>query len=103
MALAGALLPLLPTTPFVLLAAYFFSKGRPDWHVRLRESRAFGAAVRDWESRGAISPRGKALATAAMAAVAAWLWAFGPAPYGVKFAATALEAAVLVFIWTRPS
>lgn len=98
----GAVLPGLPTTPFVLLAAWCFSKSHPEWHERLRKSRAFGKTVRDWEARGAIAPRAKLLASAVMAALAACALASESLPGPAKAAVIAVQAAVLAFILTRP-
>lgn len=99
----GAFLPVLPTTPFVLLAAYFLSKGHPEWHARLRASRSFGPVIRDWEDRGAVSMRAKTLASVVMAALAALMWSSAGMPAALKAAILAVEGAVLVFIWSRPS
>lgn len=56
----GAILPLLPTTPFILLAAFCFARGSEKAHGWLLENRIFGPLLRDWENGGAISPRAKA-------------------------------------------
>ncbi len=45
----GVVLPLLPTTPFLLLAAYGFARSSPSLHARLRNSRSFGPYLRQWE------------------------------------------------------
>lgn len=45
----GVFLPLLPTTPFLLLAAYGFARSSPTLHDRLRNSRSFGPYLRQWE------------------------------------------------------
>ena len=45
----GVFLPLLPTTPFLLLAAYGFARSSPRLHERLRNSRSFGPYLRQWE------------------------------------------------------
>lgn len=59
LAVAGIFLPLLPTTPFLLLAAYFFAKSSPGVHRWLLNSRWFGPLIQDWEKRRAISIRTK--------------------------------------------
>lgn len=63
----GLVLPVLPTTPFVLLAAFCFGKGSPAWHERLLNNNRFGPFIRSWEEWGAI-PRGAKLLAAAMMA-----------------------------------
>lgn len=64
LALAGVFLPLLPTTPFVLLAAACFARSSPRFHRWLLEHRWFGPTVRDWQEHRAIALRTKALAIA---------------------------------------
>ena len=46
----GAFLPVLPTTPFVLLAAACFARSSPRFHQKLRENRIFGPYIQQWES-----------------------------------------------------
>ena len=67
LAAIGAVLPLLPTTPLVILAAFFFAKGSPRIHNWLINHRTFGPAIRDWEDTGAIAPKYKGFAVAMMA------------------------------------
>jgi hypothetical protein len=59
----GIPLPILPTTPFVILAAYFFSRGSPRFHRWILQHKRFGKMVRNWEEHGSISRRAKAFAT----------------------------------------
>ena len=65
----GILLPVLPTTPFMILAAFLFTNGSPRARAWLVEHAHFGPHIRNWEERGAIAPRAKRMALAAMAAV----------------------------------
>lgn len=52
--LLGVLLPGLPTTPFLLLASYFFIRSSPRLNQRLLDSRLFGPLLADWQHRGGI-------------------------------------------------
>ena len=45
LAVIGAWLPLLPSTPFVLVAAWAFAKGSPTLHAKLRADPRFGPLV----------------------------------------------------------
>jgi len=97
----GVVLPLLPTVPFMLLAAFCFARGSERFHDWLVNHRRFGPAIRDWHESGAISRKGK------IAAVVAIALSFGVSlTVGVGLAILAVQAAVLlgvlVFILTRP-
>lgn len=63
----GAVLPLLPTTPFVLVAVFAFSRSSPRLHAWLIHHPRFGPAIGHWQKEGAISRRAKRLAVAVMA------------------------------------
>ena len=62
----GVVLPVLPTTPFVILAAFAFAKSAPSFALRLETSRTFGPMIADWRAHGAIAPRFKGLAIVMM-------------------------------------
>jgi uncharacterized membrane protein YbaN (DUF454 family) len=66
----GIFLPLLPTVPFVILAAFCFARGHPAVERWLVEHRRFGPHIRAWRSRRAISRKGKRSAFVALAASA---------------------------------
>ena len=61
-ALVGVVLPLLPTTPFVLLAAGCFARSSERWHRWLLSNRLFGPMIRDWDTRRCVSWRTKLVA-----------------------------------------
>jgi len=79
LAVLGVILPGLPTTPFVLLAAACFAKASPRLHAWLLAHRWMGPMVRDWEVHRTLPLKVKCLATGTMAlmvSVSAWhLWA----------------------------
>ena len=63
----GVVLPVLPTTPFVILAAFAFGKSSPALARWLEESKTFGPIIADWREHGAIAPRFKVFALVMMA------------------------------------
>jgi len=84
--LIGIFVPLLPTTPFVLLAAFCFARGSQRCEAWLLNHKTFGSMVRNWRERRAIPLRAKQLAWAMMSfgsALAAWrlplAWCWLPA------------------------
>ncbi len=58
----GAFLPLLPTTPFLLLAAACYARASARFYNWLLNSRSFGPLIRDWRAHRAIRLRYKVLA-----------------------------------------
>ena len=63
----GILVPLLPTTPFLILAAYLFSLGSPRMHNWLIKHTILGPPIRDWREHRAVSRRAKIWAVTAIA------------------------------------
>ena len=59
LAIVGVLLPVVPATPFLLLAAWFFARSSEKWHQRLLRSELFGPIIRNWESNRCIGLRTK--------------------------------------------
>jgi hypothetical protein len=74
----GLFLPVLPTTPFLLLASYGFVRSSPALDARLRRTAVFGPLIDEWERHRALRPAVKATAFGGMAvgvaasAVAVW-------------------------------
>lgn len=62
----GLLLPVVPSSPFVLLAAYCFSKSSPRFHQYLLDHRWFGPGIKAWEAERCISLRAKLFAVGSM-------------------------------------
>lgn len=65
----GIFLPLLPTTPFVLLSAACFARSSEKWHRWLLANPTFGPMVRNWEEKRCISCFVKTVAIATMLVV----------------------------------
>jgi hypothetical protein len=62
LAIVGVFLPVLPTTPFLLLAAACFVRSSPQLYTRLVDEPTFGPIVRNWRRHRTIPPRAKAIA-----------------------------------------
>lgn len=100
--LLGIVLPLVPTVPFILLAAFCFSRSSRRLHGWLTSHRVFGPMIADWQARGAISMKAKRAATLAVVAVLT-LSASLALPLPVLAIQAAILGAVMLFIWTRPT
>lgn len=98
----GLVLPLLPTTPFVLLAAFAFSRSSERWHAWLINHRIFGPLIENWQQHGAISTRAKAAAAVSMGLVFALSLALKASPTVLLVQAIVLSAAAL-FVLSRPT
>ena len=98
----GAALPLIPTTPFILLAAYAFAQSSERWHNWLINHKVFGPLIADWQEHGAISRRSKILAIISMVAVLSLSWYMDVALRFLVLQAIVLSGSAL-FILTRPS
>lgn len=99
--LLGVLLPGLPTTIFMILAAFCFAKGSPWAHAWLVERSAFGPMILDWQREGAISLRAKCAAVVTMGLVLVLSLVFQVAWWVIVIQVVCMGPAA-VFIWTRP-
>jgi uncharacterized membrane protein YbaN (DUF454 family) len=101
--LAGVFLPLLPTTPFLLLAAGCFARSSPAFHDWLLTHRLLGPYIRDWERDRSIPLTAKLTAVAMMAASLSWMAFASNAPAIAVWMAGALLSCVAAWIITRPT
>lgn len=77
----GAVLPGLPTTPFLLLTSYFLVRSSPRLNAALLRSRFFGPILTDWQIHGGVRRDVKAQAiTIVILAVAATVYISGRGP-----------------------
>ena len=98
----GVVVPLLPTTPFLILAAWCFSRGSRRLHAWLIGHRTFGPPVRDWREHRAISPKSKLSAVIAVALIFALSVVLQAPTWAIVMQGIVL-AGVVVFLVTRPA
>lgn len=99
---AGAVLPLLPTTPLMLAAVALASKGSPRFAGWIRRHRLAGPAIRRWEEERAISRRARIVAVATLLASALVIHVT-VAALALRLAIWLLLAAIGLWIATRPT
>ncbi|MDO9484132.1 MAG: YbaN family protein [Hydrogenophaga sp.] len=104
LAALGVVLPGLPTTPFVLLAAACYAKASPRLHRWMLNHRWMGPMLRDWERDRSLTRRSKVIAVGSMllmVSVSAWGFQGRLAVQLVLLATAAVGAWVVLRIPTR--
>ncbi len=96
----GIFLPILPTVPFMILAAFCFARSSPKLESWLLEHEKFGHHITAWRVHGAISRKGKIMALMAFAFSAIMAILFAPNPYHYIPIIAALIGGT--WIWMRP-
>ena len=98
----GIFVPLLPTTPLVLVAAFCFANSSERLHQWLLDHNVFGPLIDNWRRYGAISRNAKIMSVVSMVAILVISWLLEVATWII-----AVQAAVLgcsaAFILTRPT
>lgn len=101
LAFVGVWVPGLPTTVFVLMAAWAAMRSSPRLHAWLESHRLFGPLLRDWREHCAVSRRAKWTASAAMSSCSALCFVTVPQLW-MAWLGTAIMAIVALWLWLRP-
>jgi len=101
--IAGLVLPVLPTTPFMLLAAACFARSSPRFHQWLLRHRTFGPIVGEWERHRAIPWRTKLWGIALMSATLAVSITFFVKPPWLKAALAVFGVLMAIWLYRIPS
>ena len=72
LAMLGVILPILPTTPFLLVSAACFAKSSPKMQRKLLANKTFGPLIRDWQESRSISRKSKKVALLTMVLSVCW-------------------------------
>ena len=100
----GAVLPVMPTAPFILLAAACWARSSRRFHFWLINHRFFGKYVRDWEERRAVPRYGKFLATIMMAISTSMLFYQLPsAMLWIAWLVAAVSSVVVIVLFRLPN
>jgi hypothetical protein len=100
---AGALLPVLPTTPFMLLALWAFARSSRRFHDWLYHHRIFGPPLQRWDRERVIPVWVKAVAIGSMAASFAWVALMVRPRWWALAAMGAVMLAGVIFLASVPS
>lgn len=94
----GAFLPILPTTPFLLLAAFLFSKSSPRFHKMVMNLPYAGEAMADWQNNRVIRPRAKFFCATMVLFSIFMFWYVPQIPLFLKIILTLILTSVGIFV-----
>ena len=97
----GSLLPVMPTTIFLILVSSCFAKCSEKWRNKIYRIPKFGGAVEDWDNHGVISKKGKWASSLGMLIALTITATMTPLKVTIIVSLTLISVAA--FIWTRPS
>lgn len=97
----GAVLPGMPTTVFLILAAWAASKGWPQMDAWLLNHPKYGATLRQWREHGTVPRKAKCWASLMML-LSGVVMLFTPAPFWVKVFTNLVMLSVAIWLWQRP-
>ena len=94
----GVFLPVLPTTPFLIVAAACFAKSSKKWHQWLLDNRAFGPSIRNWAEHRCMSRKSKTLALSVMFVSGGYSAVYGVDQIYLKITTVALVLIGMIFV-----
>ncbi|GAA5007796.1 YbaN family protein [Acinetobacter puyangensis] len=97
----GAILPGMPTTVFLILAAWAASKGWPKMDAWLLNHPKYGPTLKDWRENGTVPRRAKWIASSMML-ISGVIMLFTTAPWWVKLFTNTVMLVVAIWLWCRP-
>lgn len=100
--IAGVFLPLLPATPFLLVAVWAAPRGSQRVHDWIYDQPRFARLINDWHEQGAVPPSAKWLATVMMI----FSWSFlvwREYHWGLVLGMSLFFICIGIFLWTRPN
>ena len=99
----GVALPGIPTTPFLLLASYFFVRSSPKLHQRLLRSKLFGPTLRDWQRHRGVKRRTKWISISCCSLMICFSIATGGLPWVARIVVLVAGAYGVWFVARLPT
>lgn len=98
----GIFLPVLPTTPFMILGAALFARSSPRFEKWLLDHPRYGKPLTDWRRQGAIARPAKIASVSLMSASFLIVWFAGPEAMALKIGVGIVLVLSALFVVTRP-
>ena len=99
----GAFLPVLPTTIFMILALWAFSKSSPKFHNWLFTHKSFGPPLQRWQQYKVIPIKAKILAVVMISASMAILYLYPVVEINLTIVIEVVMLSVIIYILSKPS
>jgi uncharacterized membrane protein YbaN (DUF454 family) len=97
----GIFVPLLPTTPFLLLSAFAFANSSERMHQWLLDHNLFGPLIDNWRQHRAISRRAKVVSILSMVAIL-MISVLMPVPTYLIVIQVFVLSTTAIFVLSRP-